>query len=86
MSPPASIQIGSGRDNPVGLALLTLAQEMWVMKDRQMVVEALLHDKGLLGEVENYQPSPELSNQIEQERARFVNAITAVLITGKPVT
>lgn len=78
------ISIGEGRNDAMGLALLTLAQELWVLKDRQLVTEALLHEKGLLAEVDSYQPNPELSERLAKERQRFIGAITTILLTGKP--
>ncbi len=78
------IEIAAGRRDVVGMALLTLAKELWVLKDRQMVVETLLQEKGLLSEVDRYQPSPELAERIASERDRFIGSVTATLLTGKP--
>jgi hypothetical protein len=63
----------------LGLALIEMAREMWVMKDRQMVTEALLKEKGLLGDLDTYQPGPELSELIAKERKRFLGAFSSAL-------
>jgi len=63
----------------LGLALIEMAREMWVMKDRQMVTEALLKEKGLLGDLDAYQPDPELSGLIAKERKRFLGVFSSAL-------
>jgi len=63
----------------LGLALIEMAKEMWVMKDRQMVTEALLKEKGLLADLDAYQPGPELSDVIAKERKRFLGAFSSAL-------
>jgi hypothetical protein len=63
----------------LGFALFELAKEMWVMKDRQMVTEALLTEKGLLAELDSYQPGPELAARIASERKRFLGAFSGAL-------
>jgi hypothetical protein len=63
----------------LGLALIELAKEMWVMKDRQMVTEALLSEKGLLADLDAYQPGPELAGLISSERKRFLGAFSSAL-------
>ena len=80
----SNVTIAAGRDDAIGLALVTLVHEVWVMRDRQMVTEAMLRERGLLGDIEAYQPGPELAERIAGERDRFVGAITTMLLTGKP--
>ncbi len=84
MTSPLAVEIGAGRKDATGLALLTLAHELWVVKDRQMVTEALLADHGLLGAIDTYQPTAELAAVIALERDRFIGAITTILLTGSP--
>ena len=78
------IEIGAGRSDRVGLALLTMAHELWVIKDRQMVTEALLQEHGLLQALDSYQPDAALAARIGAERDRFTRSITTVLATGEP--
>ena len=70
----------AGQLDNLGLALIELAKEMWVMKDRQMITEALLSEKGLLADLDNFQPGPDLSNRIASERKRFLGAFSSALI------
>ncbi len=49
------------------------------MKDRQMITEALLSEKGLLADLDTYQPGPELSDRIASERKRFLAAFSSAL-------
>jgi hypothetical protein len=63
----------------LGMALIELAKEMWVMRDRQLVTEAMLREKGLLADVDAYQPGPELTARLSAERARFLGDFTAAL-------
>jgi len=70
----------------LGLALITLAKELWVMKDRQMLMEAFLMQKGLLPDLEMQQPSAELAQRIALERERFLSSMAAVLFDGHNAT
>jgi hypothetical protein len=63
----------------LGLAILEMAKEMWVMKDRQLVTESLLREKNLLPELDAYQPAPELSGRLAAERDRFLAGLTSIL-------
>lgn len=63
----------------LGLAVLEMAKEMWVMKDRQMVTESLLKEKNLLPELDAYQPGPELLVRLAAERDRFLATLTSLL-------
>lgn len=63
----------------LGLALIEMAKEVWVMKDRQMITEALLSEKGLLADLDSYQPGPELAEMISKERKRFLGAFSSAL-------
>ena len=63
----------------LGLTLIEMTKELWVMKDRQIITEALLQKNGLLADLDAYQPGPELADHIAAERKRFLGAITSVL-------
>jgi hypothetical protein len=63
----------------LGFALIEMAKEMWVMKDRHMVTEALLREKGLLADLDSYQPGPELADRIASERKRFLGVFSSAL-------
>lgn len=68
------------RDPAAQLALL-LAKELWVLKDRQLVLEAVLTQQGIPVRdlVERYQPT-ELDRQvIDAARKRFAAEVVAAL-------
>ena len=65
----------------LGQALITLSKELWVMKDRQLVLEAALADAGIVAAdvVDKYQPDDNLRAQLESKRAEFIDEILGVL-------
>jgi hypothetical protein len=65
----------------VANTLLVLARELWVVKDRQRVLEALLAEHGVLvpGLVADHQPGPALAAELETERTRYTSAIMEAL-------
>jgi hypothetical protein len=65
----------------VANALLVLARELWVVKDRQRVLETLLADNGVIvpGAVADHQPGPALAAELETERTRYTNALMTAL-------
>jgi|GEM_PF-2653093 len=65
----------------VANALLLVARELWVMKDRQRVLEALLADAGIVapGAVAAHQPGEALAKDLETERRAFAKSLMAVL-------
>ena len=65
----------------VANTLLVLARELWVVKDRQRVLEALLADHGITapGAVADHQPGPALAAELETERTRYTNALMEAL-------
>lgn len=65
----------------VASALLVLARELWVVKDRQRVLEALLAENGIVAPsaVRDHQPGPALAAELETERLRYTNALMTAL-------
>ena len=61
----------------LGQALLTLASELWAVKDRQFVTEAVLRAKGIdiSEEVDTYTPDPELEAKLAEERQDLVKKV-----------
>ncbi len=68
------------RDPAAQLALL-LAKELWVLKDRQLVLEAVLQQRGIAVRelVDRYQPTEVDRQIIDAERKRFTAAVVAAL-------
>lgn len=65
----------------VANTLLVLARELWVVKDRQRVLEALLAEHGVLvpGAVADHQPGPALAAELLAERTRYTGALMEAL-------
>ncbi|GLY29638.1 hypothetical protein [Kineosporia sp. NBRC 101731] len=57
--------------------LLEVASEVWVMRDRFAVLEALLAERGTLsaGDLDRYQPGSTLAELLDRERAGFVRRL-----------
>jgi len=70
----------------LGEALITLAKEVWIVKDRQRVLEAALVDAGLLdpSAVDTYQPDGALTKQLEAERKKLIDDLINVLVPPSP--
>ena len=58
-----------------------LAQEMWALKERQTVVEAIMADKDVvLGEeIESFELEPGQRAQLEADRKAFIDRIFFIL-------
>lgn len=59
-------------------------QELWVMKDRQMVLERVLEENGInvADAVEGLQPNAELAAELDAERRRFIDTVLEPLQDG----
>jgi hypothetical protein len=78
-SAPARKALTPDQIDNLGYALIEMAKELWIIKDRQMITEALLRQKGVVVDIDSYQPGPDLTAHIAAERTRFLNAFAAVL-------
>jgi len=67
----------------LGQALLTLTKEVWVLRDRQRILEAALEDAGVLvgAAIESYEPSGKLKEALRQERRQLIDTILDTLTT-----
>jgi hypothetical protein len=64
---------------PWAAALLTMARELWVLRDRQRVLEELLAARGVVGagDVDAWQPDASRQAEIDAECQAFVQRIVA---------
>jgi len=71
----------AARRDPAAQLALLLAKELWVLKDRQMVLEAVLSQNGIPVRelVERYQPSDADRQTIDAARKRFAADVVAAL-------
>jgi hypothetical protein len=65
----------------VANAVLLLSRELWVVKDRQRVLEHLLEEAGVVvpNAVADLQPEGALAETLEQERERYTKALMTAL-------
>ena len=64
----------------LGFALIALTKELWVVKDRQLITEALLKEKGVLADLDAYQPDEALKTKLAVERDRFLGDLMTALL------
>ncbi len=69
------------RSDPVARLALTLAKELWMLRDRQHVLEDALAQKGVdVRElVERRAPQGDAAQAIDKHRQRFVGEVLAAL-------
>lgn len=62
-------------------ALMHVAGELWVVRDRQAVLERLLVEGGIDAPalIDSYQPDPDLAKTLEAEREAFIARILSYL-------
>lgn len=70
--------LGSDRLDDVARMLLELTSQLWLLKDRTLVLEHLLAEHGVLdpGEVDAHRPAAELAATLRRER----EALTAQVL------
>lgn len=58
-------------------AIAALAEEVWILRDRQRVTEAVLarHGLDLRDEIDRFQPDPALAATLDAERRAFIAAV-----------
>jgi hypothetical protein len=68
----------------VGMALLTLTKELWVVKDRQILLEEVLkrHNLDVSAEIDRFKPDGAVEAKLAAEREGLVRKIMAEL-TGE---
>ncbi len=74
-----------GADNPPGKTttdplyqvVFNLARELWVIKDRQLVLEEVLKSAGIDAAqlVDQHQPDASLAKRLDEERAQLLDRV-----------
>ncbi|MCS6800545.1 MAG: hypothetical protein RMM58_07075 [Chloroflexota bacterium] len=68
--------------------LITMANELWVTKDRLMILERLLAKRGSVTpeEVDHYQPNEEEKKELEAARKAYIaRVLSGLTIDPRPV-
>lgn len=70
----------------LGLALIALMREVWVIKDRMMTLEAILEQRGIdvTGTIETFEPDADFTARLQAEGSAFIKAVTDVLSEKTP--
>lgn len=70
---------------PLFQVLMNTLQELWVLKDRQIILERVLEDSGInvAEAVERLQPDTELAAELDAERQRFLDTVLEPLNPSK---
>ena len=68
---------GSKSNERLFQVLMNTLQELWVMKDRQLILERILDDRGInvTEAVERLQPDAELTAELDLQRKRFIDSV-----------
>ncbi len=69
------------RGDALAQTVLLLAKELWSLRDRHLVLEAVLAERGVdvADAVDNYQPRGAVAERLARERKRFTAEIVATL-------
>lgn len=75
--PPPNPITGSEEMDAMMRINTELMSELWILRDRVMVLEKLLEDKGVVTrpEVNDYAPEGEFAEELDEERERFVRRV-----------
>ena len=68
----------------LGLSVMTLAKELWVLRDRVAVLEKILEKHGISAaeEIDAFEPDKAFETKLKAERDAFIAAVLDTL--GKP--
>jgi hypothetical protein len=76
---------GDARLDDLARMVLELTSEVWVLKDRALVLEHLLAAKGTLAEdeIDTFQPAAELAAALRHEREALVARVMGALLPSE---
>ncbi len=71
------------RLDDLGEAIIALTREIWVLTDRQAVLEAVLAEQGIdMSKVDSYQPDAAMSAALDARRQRLIDNVLVALKAG----
>ncbi len=77
--PPRRI-LSEGRIDALGEAIIALTREIWVLHDRQAILEAVLIEEGVSVErLDSYQPDEALTEKLAVRRKALIDTVMATL-------
>lgn len=77
-TPPRTI-LEPAQINEVAAAVLALGREMWTLRDRLTILEAVLERHGIdaAAEIDGFDVDPALQSRLDAERDRMIGALAA---------
>ncbi len=73
---PARQILAPSRIDDLGEAIIALTRELWVVSDRQIVLEAVLADAGIpVDRIDRYQPDAALAAKLSARRQQLLDTI-----------
>jgi hypothetical protein len=78
---PARRMLGPEQVDDLAEALLVLARELWVVRDRQIVTELILAERGIdvAEAIDAYEPDAAVQARLDAERDRLVELLARAL-------
>ncbi len=78
---PERAILAPGSLDRVADAVLALTREVWVLRDRQMVLEKVLADHGIdaAAAIDDFTPDAAFQAQLDGERDRLIEAVARAL-------
>lgn len=71
------------RIDDLGEAIIALTREIWVLKDRQAVLEAVLAEEGIAVErIEHYHPDAAMTESLRAGRQQLIDNVLTALRAG----
>jgi len=82
---PDRIILPEAATDRLGLAVLALARELWVVKDRQLVLEAVLAAHGIdaATAIDRFEPDAAQAAKLDTEGRAMIDHIVAALTGGE---
>ena len=79
---PQVSALGPDKIDNLGRALFSLARELCVLTDRQLVLEKLLEDAGVVAgdTIEHYEPDKTVQAKIDKKMAAIVQSVMGELV------
>jgi hypothetical protein len=78
-TPPREI-LAQHQIDDIAMALIALTREVWVLSDRQAMLEKLLADHGIdCGEIDTMQPDEALEAELAVKRDRLLSSVIDAL-------
>ncbi|SDT36689.1 hypothetical protein [Actinoplanes derwentensis] len=76
--------LGSDRLDDLARMILELTTELWILKDRTIVLEHLLAEHGVVspGAVDLFQPGTDLAQSLRDEREALVRRVMGAVLTS----